>query len=205
MPMNHVQFRPIVISAWARKNVGPVPLSVIQITHAVSSHESSLGQGWKPPGVGSNNTGAVQSPNCNPETTFEYKDTHPNPDGTSTTYRVCFKKYASLEDGLVDQIRYQFKQPETFQAALRGDLWGVCAGMYKSGYFEGRGKDKQARIRSYYVALERNLKSITIALKEPNLFAASTTPVVPSTQPTSGNGATFTALMALVGVLRWLK
>ena len=196
--MNHVQFRPIVISAWARKNAGPMPLQIYQITHAVSSHESSLGQGWKESGKGSNNTGAVQSSNCDPNVSFEYTDTHPNPDGTSTPYRVCFKKYASLEDGVLDQIRYQFKEPETFQAALRGDLWGVAAGMRKSGYYEGVGKTQDDRIRSYYVALERNLKKIAAAMQEPNLFIAAPVPTA-----VTANASSIATLIAGVSILRW--
>src|ERR1044071_764272 len=70
----------------------------------ISALESQYAKGWKGAGVGSWNMGAVQAGHapCNPATSFEYTDSHPNADGTSTKYTICFKKYAGPVEGMAD-------------------------------------------------------------------------------------------------------
>lgn len=209
--LNHLAFRYHV--SWAvqkrRPNLeGIQRLRVYQAVQAVSLIESSYGQGWKPPGNGSNNTGAVQCPDCG-ENCFEYTDTHPNADGTSTKYRVCFKKYTSLIDGVADQMLYQFRFPETFDACIQGNLYGVSFGMHKSGYYEGFGKTKEERIMGHYGAMKRAVTTIAAGCGEAVQFFETIpgdVPVNPMTSVSSkDSGKTIAAMVTVFGLLKLLS
>lgn len=203
--MKHADFRRIVETAWMRRRPGvAMPLGVLQATQVVSFKESGYGQGWKPPGNGSNNTGAVQAPKGTPENSFEYNDTHPNPDGTSTTYTTRFKKYASLEDGVYDQIGCQFANPETLQAAINGSLWGVSAGMRKSGYYEGKGATQEDRIRGHFNWIRPGVIEIAQALNEPVMFYDIAGRPPPSSQTAQQSFSALGPILTGIGLMRWL-
>ena len=55
--------------------------------------ETAYASGWRPPGNGSNNMGAMQAGASWTGDRFSYVDTHPNADGSSMPYRVDFRKY----------------------------------------------------------------------------------------------------------------
>jgi len=142
-----------------------------QAIQAVSRGESAYGRGWKTAeGQNSNNWGAVQAgkPPCNPASSFEYTDSFPNKDGTSTKYQACFKKYATPEEGAAHVVRLlMISRPTTRDAALSGSLHGVSKTMYDTGYYQGFGATPEKRIANHVSALQKNLDAITKALGEP--------------------------------------
>lgn len=135
--------------------------------------ETRYGDGWKNAGVGSNNIGAIQAahPPCDPSTMFQYTDTHPNPDGTSTAYSICFRKYARPEDGWADLVRVMYGTRDNPKRALaeatRGNLYGVSAAMRAQGFYEGFGKTQSDRINNHYKALYASVLAAATALGEP--------------------------------------
>lgn len=136
----------------------------VQFVQAVAWLESQYGQGWKGAGVGSWNMGAVQAGHapCNPATSFEYTDTHPNPDGTSTPYTICFRKYPGPTEGMADVARILYKQMGITPTSIRA----VSTQMYEKHYYEGFGATKEARINNHIKALTAGLTKITTALGE---------------------------------------
>jgi len=137
----------------------------VQFVQAVALLESGYGQGWKNDGIGSWNMGAVQAGKapCNPATSFEYTDTHPNSDGTSTPYTICFKKYPGPVEGMADVARILYKQMKIEPVSIQA----VSIGMYEHHYYEGFGATKEARINNHIKALTAGLTKITNALGEP--------------------------------------
>lgn len=140
-------------------------LAEVQFVQAIALLESGYGQGWKNDGVGSWNMGAVQAgrPPCNPETSFSYTDTHPNSDGTSTPYTICFRKYPGPVEGMADVARILYKQMSIIPSSIRA----VSTQMYEKHYYEGFGATKEARINNHVKALTAGLEKITTALGEP--------------------------------------
>lgn len=121
--------------------------------------ETNYGAGWRGAGKGSNNMGAIQ---CGARWTgarFEYVDTHPNADGTSTPYRVAFRAYPSPLDGWVDLCRVMFtgRRADVFLVASRGDTYSVSELMRRTGYYEGFGPTQHDRIRNHMLALRRGV------------------------------------------------
>jgi hypothetical protein len=122
--------------------------------------ETNYGQGWKGVGAGSNNMGAIQ---CGPSwkgERFEYTDTHPNADGTSTAYKIAFRKYPSPLDGWVDlcKVAYLNRGREIVRQCAAEDNWaGVSAALHNTGYYEGFGKTVADRIHNHMLALEGSI------------------------------------------------
>lgn len=129
----------------------------MQFAQAVARLETNYGTA-----LGGNNWGAIQSgrPPCGPGE-FESGDTSPNADGTDTPYRVCFRAYASPEDGARDFVRQLYKRRPAVLAATRRSVAAAAAAMYDTHYYESHGATREARIRYYVGALEQNLKAIT--------------------------------------------
>jgi len=154
-----------------------------QVCQGVDWLETNYGRGWKSvEGKISKNRGAVQAgvPPCDPQTSFLYKDTHPNADGTSTTYSVCFRSYSNDVDACADMERYivgtaSKPKKNVLDACARGDLWGVSAGMHANHYYEGFGKTVADRITNHMKALAAAIKRQCDELDEP----------FPSGQPTT--------------------
>lgn len=131
--------------------------------------ESDYAQGWKGAGVGSNNVGAVQSgrPPCDPSRSFLYTDTHPNPDGSSTSYAICFKKYPDLVAGFADVAELMYVHMKgVLAAADAGDLHGVSAALHAAGYYEGFGSTVAERIANHYRALRSAVNAAAVELGE---------------------------------------
>lgn len=126
---------------------------------AVGFLESHYGYGWRGAGVGSNNMGAIQAGRSWRGDTFEYTDTHPNPDGTSTRYRVAFRKYPTAQAGWDDLARVMFGgvRHRVLISASRGDSYTVSQGMRETGYYEGFGPTQRDRIRNHFLALRKGL------------------------------------------------
>lgn len=135
-----------------------------QFLQAIALLESTYGAGWKNDGVGSNNMGAVQAglPPCDADE-FLYQDTHPQADGTSKPYEVCFRRYATPQAGMADVARILYKQMGVRPTSIRD----VSTRMYEKHYYEGFGATKAQRIANHEKALTDGLKKITAALGEP--------------------------------------
>lgn len=168
--MNHVEARKVFAEAFRRVLMREPTRSEVQMLQAVGYLETQYGAGWKGAGAGSFNMGAIQSskPPCDPRTSFQYIDTHPNPDGTSTPYHICFKRYATAEDGAADLARVVYKQrPSVLAAATAGDSYGFSSEMRRTKYYEGVGRTQEERIANHHRAMLRNLQAIARANKEP--------------------------------------
>ncbi len=137
----------IVERVWPRELLEPSPFAV-QVALAIARHETGYGA-W-PAGStmeGSNNWGAVQcterpielpwigsvacaSPGC-----ALHGDRFP--DGRS--FRACFRRYASHDEGAADFLRHLVKlRPLTRAGLARGaSARDVCAAMHREHYFGG--------------------------------------------------------------------
>lgn len=168
--MTHAEARKIIVAAFKAIFGRDPSRPEAQALQGIGWLETNYAQGWKGAGKGSWNWGAIQrgKPPCDPNTGFLYTDTHPNPDGSSTTYSICFRKYATAEDGAQDLARVVYKsRPRVLQAATRGDLWGVSAELYASRYYEGFGSTSQERIANHHKALLAAVGRQAKALTEP--------------------------------------
>lgn len=141
-----------------------------RMVHSVAELETGFGRGWSGAGRGSNNMGAIQDGHlpCDPAFSFQYTDTTPQPDGSSKSYSICFKKYPSRLEGVKDLVRVMvMNRPAVKQALKKRSELGVSAALYISGYYEGFGPDEDDRIVNHYLALFRNARKIAIGLGEP--------------------------------------
>ena len=165
MVSRHVAEREIVIKAW-RQVFGREPTNFeARMVHAVAELETNFGRGWKGAGVGSNNLGAVQAPGCPAGESFAYTDTHPNDDGTSTRYQICFRTYPTLQAGAEHLIKIMLRGSMPVAMRRRSEL-AVSAAMYLNGYYEGFGADEDDRIVNHYIALIKADARIAAALGE---------------------------------------
>lgn len=145
-------------------------LTEVQGVQGIGWLETRQGTGWKGAGVGSNNLGAIQSgkPPCAPATSFLYQDSSPNPDGSSTGYFICFRKYATVQLGASDLVRVGYKnRPSVLAAATLGDFYGMSAALRATSYYEGFGATIAARIANHYKALSSAIAAAAAAIGEP--------------------------------------
>lgn len=157
--------------------------SEAQLAQAIGRLESNYGQGWKPPGDGSHNIGAIQKGTWTGKT-FTYTDTRPNADGTSTPYVIEFRKYNTAIDGWVDLIKRVYtggiwpkgmahkavggpRMLLVLPAATRGDAAAFSAGLYDTVYYQGHGKTREARIANHRKAVLSALLAMAKEIKEP--------------------------------------
>lgn len=151
----HAQAREYATDALTKRFGAPPAVGEVKALAGVACLETHYGDGWKGAGFGSNNMGAEQCGNWKGDR-FIYIDTHPTSLGTSTTYRACFRKYASPADGwraLVDIVFVNRGRGKVRAAAIREDWRGVSQGLYTSGYYEGFGKTSAERIANHLRAL----------------------------------------------------
>ena len=153
-------------------------LAEAQALQGVGWIESHYGTSWKGAGAGSRNKGAIQC--CRPHrgpggalecppTAFLYVDTHPNDDGTSTPYSICFRRYASEEEAWGDQARVTYlinHRESVLKAAQRGSVWDCSAQLRDTGYYEGFGRNREERIGNHARALGSAVARIAEALGE---------------------------------------
>ena len=124
---------------------------------AIACLETNYGDGWQGHGVGSYNMGAIQCGGTWTGRRFAYIDTHPNANGTSTPYRIDFRKYATVEEGWSDLVRvvYINRGRHIVREAAQAESWAdVSAGLHQTGYFEGHGATVADRIHNHLIALE---------------------------------------------------
>lgn len=136
--------------------------------------ESNYGAGWKPPGTGSHNWGAITmrpqtDGTCGPGG-FSYGDSRYDPEtGKVIKYTTCFRRYASHEEGAAHLARVMLK-PNVKAAAAAGDLHGVSAAMRENRYYLGTVPKPQA-IDAHHQRLRAAIDSIVAQTGEADPFA----------------------------------
>lgn len=148
-----------------------VTAHLVAHVQAIGWLETHYGTAWKEPGVGSANWGAIQHrcPPCSGtrvagkpwarQECFSYQDSSPKSDGTSKRYSVCFRRWPTMEDGvlgLIDQV--VLRRPEALAAALAGKTADFSAALHSSRYYEGFGATVQERIQHHYDAVTGSLR-----------------------------------------------
>lgn len=154
---SHIQARQYAAQSLGAVFGGAAP-GEVAAEAGVACLETSYGDGWKGAGKGSFNQGAIQCGSGWKGDRFYYVDTHPNADGTSTPYRVDFRKYPTMLDGWVDLCKVVFVnrgRSIVRTAAQALDWLGVSRGLHKTGYYEGFGKTVEDRIANHNRALVR--------------------------------------------------
>lgn len=124
----------IVLREAFRQVIGREPsTSEVQHLQAISELESGHGRGWKPPGNGSYNLGAIQAGSGWHGATFAYTDTEPQKDGSSKSYVTKFRKYPSLIEGAKDLVRCVYVnagRATVLAAATKGESLKFSAGLF---------------------------------------------------------------------------
>lgn len=181
-------------------------LPELQCLQAIASLESGYGQYWKPPGDGSFNLGAIQKGSGWNGDTFAYTDTHPNADGTSTPYRIAFRKYKSLVAGAEDLVRVVYvnlkRGEKVLPRASAGDTLGFSAGLYETGYYEGFGKDgpdpgtspREERIANHHKSVVASIRAQALALDEPLPADIEAMPIKPELLRLGSKGSAVVSL-----------
>lgn len=172
--ISHAEARDIMIQAFEQVMGRRPSLCERQAAQVVSLAESQYGAGWGAAGAGSNNWGAVQAgvPPCG-SNSFLYTDTHPQPDGSSVPYQICFKSYPTPVAGAADVVRI-FKRMGIFDALSKNcSIDTLSRRMYEKGYYEGFGATKEDRISNHIDYITRWYNIMTDALNEPKVMLRS--------------------------------
>lgn len=185
----HVQARELARKA-LEAMLGASSIGAERALAGVAFLETGYGGGWKGAGKGSFNMGAIQAGSW-AGATFEYTDTHPNADGTSTPYRIAFRKYPTERAGWEDLVKVVFVnrgRSVVLAAAQKGDLLGVSQGLHRTGYYEGFGKTVADRIANHHAALARAVRAADLACQETTITVPA--PVPDPKPPTLRRGST---------------
>jgi len=133
--------RILLSEAFARRIGRQGTTRELQDLQAVAWLETGNGS-WKPPGDGSFNFGAQQATSSWKGATFEYVDTHPNADGTSTPYVAKFRKYPTAIAGAEDFTRVVYQnngRDLTVLPAASVSTMAFSVALHDSAYYEGMG------------------------------------------------------------------
>lgn len=175
----HRQARPRVVAGFVERYGREPTVAEVQPVQGVGWLETRYNTAWRGAGIGSNNWGAIQSgkPPCPVATSFQYTDSSPNPDGTSTPYSICFRRYSSPELGASDLVRMVYvRRPSVLAAAQSANLYAVSAALHATRYYEGAGATVAQRIANHHKALLSAVKGIATALGEPYVDAPTPLP-----------------------------
>lgn len=187
MKLSHKDARQIINEAFRRVFGREPTRTEAQCCQAVGWLETGYGQHWRPPGNGSNNWGAIQAHSGWNGATFEYVDTRPNDDGTSTPYKQAFRKYNSAADGATDLVKVVYtggrnpilgatqriahphgsRGALALPAATRGDTLAFSAALYDTVYYQGFGRNREERIKHHHTAVLNACAAMARELKEP--------------------------------------
>lgn len=177
--MNHLDMRLLLREAFRSVFSREATIPEAQCLQAIASLESAYGQGWKPPGNGSHNFGAIQAGSSWNGPTFQYTDTTPQPDGSSKPYVTRFRKYATPIEGAIDLVKVVFinrgRDKQVLPPATAGNTHGFSAGLYATGYYEGFGKDgpdpgdspREERIANHHKQVVASIRAQALVLSEP--------------------------------------
>lgn len=151
------------LAAEAFEDIVHVPPTTdeLRMLEAVALHESTFGAGWRGDAAGSNNMGAITAGPGWTGDTFEHKDSRPTTEGTNVWYWTKFRAYPTPLEGWQDLVRVLYIQrPKVRAAAATGDPRAVAGAMYDSGYYQGQGTTRSARVGGYEQALVNALWEI---------------------------------------------
>jgi hypothetical protein len=132
----------------------------LRMLMAVSLHETTFGAGWRGPGEGSFNMGAMHATPSWTGLTFQASDTSPTSTGGAVAYEQAFRAYASAVDGWADLAATLMSKPQVRAAADSGDPMRMAQAMYDAKYYEGAGATPAERVRGYAQALADSLLEI---------------------------------------------
>ncbi len=160
-PAMHAQARQLALEAFEDVVHVPPSTNELRTLLAVSLHEATYGHGWRAPGVGSNNMGAIQAGPSWTGETFDYQDTSPTDSGGAVAYDQKFRAYPSALEGWKDLVRELYvRRSSVRRAAQSANPLDVAAAMRATKYFEGQGATQSERIRNYAQALADSLLEI---------------------------------------------
>ncbi len=219
----------VVLSEAFRQVIGREPTNPErQFLQAISELESGHGRGWKPPGSGSYNLGAIQAGSSWSGETFAYTDTTPQADGSSKSYTTKFRKYPSLIEGAKDLVRAVYVnagRAAVLKAAGAGETEKASAGLYcvssrapevvaretaevwdkygmvPTGYYQGFGKTPAERIANHHKRVEKSIREQCASLREdlPRDIAAKPAPL-PTLRQGSSDKLSVEAMQAALNV-----
>lgn len=171
MTLSHVDMRALTATAFASQIGRQGTLTELQCVQAIGWLETNYANSWKGVGIGSWNFGAIQKGGWS-GSFFEYTDTHPNADGTSTQYKIGFRKYPDAVSGVVDLCKVVYfafdRVKRVLPAATRGDLLAFSTELHRYPcYYEGFGASDAERIAHHHAAVVSAIHLQALALNEP--------------------------------------
>jgi hypothetical protein len=221
----HAFGRDKLLAVWPSVLGGAPSVRARQLVQAVSAGEGGYGLATYrrlsiPEGVtigttsDSNNWGAVQcgtklpcSPSC-----FVATDSSPrlitdaNPRGL---YDSCYRRHATPEEGAAAYLKTLVANRAGVRAILEsGSATSMARAMFESGYYEGYGPTKEARIANYAKGIMYNATNLSKALGEPLLVSLpeSSSVPAPGSSASASGGAGAVALVAIgLGVVLWAR
>jgi hypothetical protein len=185
----HTEARALVVAAFTSVfSRAPSAFEAVFL-QAIAWLETAYGSGWKGVGVGSFNMGAIQKGGWS-GAVFEYTDTHPNKDGTSTPYKIGFRKYTTAQAGFEDlcKVVYVVFEPRrvALAAAGRGDVLAFSTALHKYPcYYEGFGATDAIRIANHAKAVTSAIKLQRTEIGDPlpPSIGGPLTPILPDVVP----------------------
>ncbi len=168
--LSHKDARQLAAAAFAEQFQREGTTSELQCLQAIAWLETNYGSSWKGAGVGSFNMGAIQQGGWT-GAVFTYTDTHPNKDGTSTQYKIGFRKYPNAVAGFQDLCKVVYAVFEPRRAALvaagKGDVLGFSTALHtRPVYYEGFGATDSERVAHHYNAVLNAIRLQCDALGE---------------------------------------
>jgi hypothetical protein len=211
---SRVQGRAALSAAW--DSLGGLPAkttAALQMAQAVARVEGGYAEGCWPhcPEV-CHNAGGLQLPGspvthdgsipvC-PPGSAPCVDTHPNADGSNTSFGVCFMTYPTQAAGLAAFLQRLIVTHETADVIGSGDADAMSRAMYASHYFGGYGATDEERIAGYADGIASWAQQIASSLGEPNLIARGPLGAGATLGHPHVLGAAALALLAVVGYRR---
>jgi peptidoglycan hydrolase-like protein with peptidoglycan-binding domain len=203
MKLSHTDMRALVATAFAAQVGRQGTLPELQCLQSIGWLETNYASSWHGPGVDSWNFGAIQRGGWS-GSFFEYTDTHPNPDGTSTPYKIGFRKYPDAVSGVADLCKVVYmafdRLHRVLPAASRGDLLAFSTELHRAPcYYEGFGATDAERIAHHCAAVTSAIRLQCAELGEP----MPNEPVLPVIAPAlfiGCKGPAVAAWQAIVGV-----
>lgn len=165
--------RRVVLAGYARAMPGFVgTLGELQAEQGICAFDGAYGQWRESAAAGAHNWGAIHRGFPDKETGQCGVDSFLRDDYDAVTgkrYAVCFKRYASDEDGAADVVRHTHAptRPLTGAALPSGDLAQIMACMYDERYFRGFSTNREREILSYAQAVMKHCERIAKACGEP--------------------------------------
>ncbi len=201
--LSHKDMRALVETAFLNQFGRQPTRPEAQCLQAIGWLETNYAASWKGPGIGSWNFGAIQR-GAWQGSFFEYTDTHPNADGTSTPYKIGFRKYPDAVSGVADLCKVVYMAFDTRRQALaaagKGDTLGFSTWLHRYPcYYEGFGATDAERIAHHHNAVLNAIKLQCAALGEP-MPETEPLPVIAPALLIGAKGPAVEAWQKIIGV-----